>query len=263
MIGIGLGTPKDVTVKGLEIIKTSKKVFLEHYTSIQKLSKQNYEDFFEKEIIIADRNLVEKQAQKILEHAKKHDISFLVVGDVFQATTHTDLYLRAKKQDIPVKIIPNAGIMNVASHSGLQLYKFGKTTSIVFDDDGWLPKTPYETIKQNQQRGLHTLCLLDIKVAEPTKQNLRKGINKPAPPRYMTIKQAIRILEKLEKKQKQKIITPNTKLVGLARMGTDNYMKYGKLPEIKKHDFKKPLHTLIIIGKTDEIEEEMLNTLTI
>lgn len=34
IIGLGLGDPKDVTVKGLEIIKACDRVYLESYTSI-------------------------------------------------------------------------------------------------------------------------------------------------------------------------------------------------------------------------------------
>ena len=34
LIGLGLGDAKDITVKGLEIVKKAEKVFLEAYTSI-------------------------------------------------------------------------------------------------------------------------------------------------------------------------------------------------------------------------------------
>jgi len=34
LVGLGLGDPKDVTIKGLEIIKKASKVYLEAYTSI-------------------------------------------------------------------------------------------------------------------------------------------------------------------------------------------------------------------------------------
>lgn len=34
LIGLGLGDPKDITVKGLEIIKKCDRVYLEAYTSI-------------------------------------------------------------------------------------------------------------------------------------------------------------------------------------------------------------------------------------
>jgi diphthine synthase len=34
MIGLGLSDEKDITIKGLEAVKRSKAVFLEHYTAI-------------------------------------------------------------------------------------------------------------------------------------------------------------------------------------------------------------------------------------
>lgn len=34
VIGLGLGDPKDITVKGLEIVKRCERVYLESYTSI-------------------------------------------------------------------------------------------------------------------------------------------------------------------------------------------------------------------------------------
>lgn len=39
MIGLGLGDEKDITVKGLEAIRSSSKVVLEHYTSILGVDK--------------------------------------------------------------------------------------------------------------------------------------------------------------------------------------------------------------------------------
>lgn len=40
LIGLGLGDAKDVTVKGLEIIRKCDKVFLEAYTSILTVGKE-------------------------------------------------------------------------------------------------------------------------------------------------------------------------------------------------------------------------------
>lgn len=40
IIGLGLGDPKDITVKGLEIIRKCDKVFLEAYTSILSCGKE-------------------------------------------------------------------------------------------------------------------------------------------------------------------------------------------------------------------------------
>jgi len=259
MIGLGLGDKEDITLKGLSAIEQCELIFLENYTSILNNTLEELEEFYEKKITLASRDLVEKEAEKILEPAKEKNVAFLVVGDVFGATTHADLFLRAKEQDIEVKIINNTSIINAVGITGLEIYKFGKTTSIVFDDDNWLPETPYKVIKENSERGLHTLCLLDIKVAEPSKENLKKGLNKPEKPRFMTINEAIKILKKLERNLKNKIILDTTLCVGVARLGKDHKIKSGTIAELENYDFGAPLHSFIIVGKLHEIEKEMLN----
>jgi len=45
---------------------------------------------------------VEDAADEILPKREDEDVAFLVVGDPFGATTHTDLVLRAKEKDIQV-----------------------------------------------------------------------------------------------------------------------------------------------------------------
>lgn len=45
LIGLGLGDAKDITVKGLEIIKKCDKVFLEAYTSILTVGKDSLVSF--------------------------------------------------------------------------------------------------------------------------------------------------------------------------------------------------------------------------
>ncbi|MFP4567504.1 MAG: diphthine synthase [Candidatus Woesearchaeota archaeon] len=259
MIGIGLGCAQDITLKGLRAIKESDHVFFETYTSITR-AKEELEQMTNKKFIDANRDLVESCAEEIINKAKNETVSFLVIGDVFGATTHTDLYLRAKKEKIEIKIINNASILNAAGNTGLELYRFGQTTSIVFDDAGWMPNAPYNVIKQNKERGLHTLCLLDIKTAEPSIDDLKRGINKPQPPRFMTIKKAIEILEKLEEKNQENILDANTLAIGIARIGLeDETIITAPLSKLKEKDFGAPLHSLIIPGKLHEIEEEMIN----
>jgi diphthine methyl ester synthase len=259
MIGLGLGNFQDITLKGLAAVRNSKQIFLESYTSIYGSTKKDLEEFFEKEITLADRNLVESHADKILEHAKLENVAFLVIGDVFGATTHTDLFLRAKEKNIDVVVINNTSIINAVSITGLELYRFGRTASIVFDDDDWLPATPYEIIAENKKLGLHTLCLLDIKTAEPSKENLRKGIDEPEPARFLTINHALEILRKIENDKKEKVISEDTIVVGVARLGSENQLiKAGKLKDVIKFDFGEPLHSLIMPGKLHDIEKEML-----
>ncbi len=65
MIGIGLNDEKDISVKGLEMVKKSTKVFLERYTSILQVPVSKLEEFYGCEIILADREMVEKNSDEI------------------------------------------------------------------------------------------------------------------------------------------------------------------------------------------------------
>ncbi|MEE6524917.1 hypothetical protein FKM82_024664 [Ascaphus truei] len=75
-----------------------------------------------------------------------------------------------------------------------QLYNFGETVSIVFWTDTWKPESFYDKIRRNRLNGMHTLCLLDIKVKEQSIENLMKGRKVYEPPRYMTVSQAAKQL---------------------------------------------------------------------
>ncbi len=261
MIGLGLSDMKDISIKGLEAINDSSIIYLEHYTAVLHTSKEELEDYINKRIIVADRNMVEVDGDKIVDEALDNNVAFLVVGDPFVATTHADLFLRARKRGVVVKVINNASIMNAAGVVGLELYKFGKTTSIVFPDNNWLPETPYDVIKKNLSCGFHTLCLLDIKVSEPSRQDLLRGINKPLPPRFMSVKQGLEVLEMIEAKRNEGVINDDTLVVGVARLGSDDaVIKAGSVKELKEFDFGKPMHSIIIPAKElHHVEEEMIN----
>ena len=69
--------------------------------------------------------------------------AFLVVGDAFCATTHADLYLRANKLKIEVKVIHNASIISAVGCCGLQVYRFGEVVSVPLWNDKWKPDSWY------------------------------------------------------------------------------------------------------------------------
>ena len=75
-----------------------------------------------------------------------------MVGDVFAATTHTDLYLRAIERKMKVELIFNASIMTAVGCCGLQCYRFGETVSIPFFTEKWRPYSFYDKIKGNRER---------------------------------------------------------------------------------------------------------------
>lgn len=259
LIGTGLWSIRDLSVRAKEVIDACTHVYLEHYTSILKESKKEIETFLGKQIILAPREMIEQNANTILAQAKTADVALLVVGDVFGATTHTDLLLRAHAAQVKTHVLHNASILTAVGITGLELYKFGKTTSMVFFDDDWKPQTAYDVIKDNQTMGLHTLILLDIKVAEPAKKDIRSEKHTPLPSRFMTINQAIAQLHEIEQNRSDNIFTPDTLCVGVARLGSDDpCIISGNAAQLADVDFGEPLHALIIPGKLHFMEEDAL-----
>ena len=260
IIGLGLNDEKDITLKGLELIKKCSKIYLEGYTSILHCSKEDLEKLYGKTVVLADRDLVEKGGDDMVLEAKESDIAFLVAGDPVSATTHLDLFIRAKKEGVSVEIIHNASVLNAIGVVGLQLYKYGRTASIVFPQEDWKVEAHYDVVKDNMQIGLHTLCLLDIKTCEPSTEELKK--EQPAKfekPRFMTVGEGIRSLLDIETKRGEGVFTDETLCVGCARLGSpDMQIKVGTAKKLLDEDFGGPLHCLIVPGKLHFMEEEAL-----
>ena len=102
LIGLGLGGPEDVTLRGLRVMKGCAKVYLESYTSILGSAPlEELEEAYGVPIEVAPRELVESAIEPILERARTEDVAMLVVGDPFGATTHSDVLARAKPPDDP------------------------------------------------------------------------------------------------------------------------------------------------------------------
>ena len=244
LIGIGLENEKDISVKGLEIVKKADIIYLENYTSLLQCSFHDLAKFYNKEIILADRGTTEHGDKKIIEEAKTKEVVFLVIGDPFSATTHIELFKLAKENNVNVEVINNASILTTVGITGLQLYKFGRTTSIPFIKDHPNLETPYAVFQQNKEMGLHTLFLLDLK---------------PHLDQFMSVSEALSILENIEERKQEKIISQDMFVVGCAKLGTSNFViKSGKLSDVKKFDFGKPPHCLLIPGKMHFMEKEML-----
>lgn len=243
IIGIGLSDEKDITVKGLEIVKKAEFVYLETYTSVMQRSARELEKFYGKKLIHADRNLVENRPDEMIDRAKTKDVAFLVAGDPLSATTHIDLMMRAKEKGVDVKTIFNASVLTAVGITGLQLYKFGKTTSIPFTENV-KAETPYNVLKTNKENRMHTLMLLDL---DPEKK------------RFMTVNDAISILLGIEESRKENIFTEDTFVVGCARLGSDDFfIKAGKIKDLDGVRFGKPPHCLIVPSELHFMEEEAL-----
>lgn len=293
LVGLGLGDEKDITVKGLEIVRKCHKVYLEHYTSILTVGKDALERFYGREVILADRDLVEQGADELLEASKEADVAFLVVGDPFGATTHSDLVLRASAANIPHAVVHNASILNAVGCCGLQLYNFGETVSVVFWTDSWRPESFFDKIMKNRRLGFHTLCLLDIKVKEQSVENLLRGRKIYEPPRFMSVKTcAEQFLEILDNRRNRcednfedsqndvkteslsaalkngsdGALDENSLCVGVARIGADDQMIIvDTLRMMASEEVDEaiggPLHSLVIPASNPHpLELDMLRT---
>lgn len=269
LVGLGLGDELDISLRGLQVVRACHAVYLEAYTSFLSLGLgtsaiSTLEKLYGRSVILADREMVEQGAEQILEEARSLDIAFLVVGDPFGATTHTDLVVRAQKMGVKVQVIHNASVMNAVGACGLQLYRFGEAVSIPFFTDTWRPDSFYDKIKSNRSIGLHSLCLLDIRVKEPSLESLCRGKKEYEPPKYMTINTAVEQLLEVEETRKEDVYNDSTLCVGLARLGSSTEkIVAAPMKDLLTVDFGLPLHCLIITGSTHPMENEMLKYFTI
>lgn len=140
--------------------------------------------------------------------------------------------------------------MSAIGCTGLQLYNFGQTVSMVFFTETWKPSSYYDRVKENAQLGLHTLVLLDIKVKEQSLENMARGRKIYEPPRYMTVAQCASQMLETEEERQEGVYGPDSLAIGAARVGApDQKLVAGTLKELTEVDMGKPLHSLVLLGK--------------
>jgi diphthine synthase len=246
LIGLGIYDEHDIPLRALEILGDVERVYAEFYTSASNVNLKNLEKFIGKRIQILDRpDLEEHPEENVLKDSLEEKTALLVSGDPMVATTHTDLILRARKLGIETKIIHASSIYSAIAETGLQIYKFGKTTSVPFPEKSYSPTSPYDVLRDNIRTGLHTLFLLDVK---------------PAEKRFMSVNDAIKILLVIEGCKRENMFTEETRCVGAARLGNNSIIKFGQVRNLLEYDFGKPPHVLIVPGELHFMEEEMLKT---
>ncbi|EMA51558.1 diphthine synthase [Halococcus thailandensis] len=239
-VGLGLYDEHSITVEGREALRSADRVFAEFYTSrLVGTTIEELEDHHGVSIEVRDRAGVEQEPAPILDSAETGSTVFLVAGDPMVSTTHTDLRLRAHEHDIETRIIHGTTAQTAAgSLTGLQNYRFGKATTIPFAyRDRPIPESVVETIEDNRERGLHTLCYLDIKAAEG---------------RYMSADVAAGRL------------APELDGLGVvvARAGSpDPLVVADRLSALAEGAFGDPLHLLVLPGELHHLEREALEAL--
>jgi diphthine methyl ester synthase len=229
LIGLGLNL-NGISQFGLLMLKRCKKIYLENYTVDFPYSRGQLEEAFDKKIIDADREFVEGLG--IVDEAKKMDVALLVYGAPLTATTHITLIQEAKRLGIKSQVIHNASILDAVAETGLQLYKFGKITSMPdFEADSFI-----EVVKENQSIDAHSLILIDI---------------------GLEFEKALERLEKVAEEKKIKL----DKIVVCSKLGTNGKrMLYRKISDLKGEEVRAPF-CFVIPGKLHFVEKEVLEGL--
>lgn len=227
LIGLGLNE-KGYSKEAHEIISKADKVYVDTYTiEFPYDFSQLTSGFKGKKFIPAGREFVE--GMNFLNEAKQTDIVLLVYGSPLVATTHTAIIKEAVQKKIKIKIVHAGSILDAVAETGLQPYKFGKTTS--------LPNFPAESyldvVKENKKAKAHTLILVDI---------------------GMKFSEALRKLEEDSKKKKIKA----EKMLVCSRLGLeDSKIFYDSISKLRSKQIRAPF-CFIIPGDLHFFEKEFL-----
>jgi len=235
LIGLGLEL-EGISKKGLEIAKRCKKIYLEKYTVDFPYSFKDIEEIIGKKILPAERIFVE--SLEIIDEAKKMDVALLIYGSPLTATTHIALLQEAKRCRVKVEVIYNASILDAVAQTGLQLYKFGKITSMPQWDIGknFVPDSFIQVIKENISINAHSLILIDI------------GMN---------FNEALRQLKFSAKKNNLEL----GKLIVCQALGTKRKkIDYKHVDEFENENIRRP-YCIIIPAKLHFMEKDILEEL--
>lgn len=232
LIGLGLNV-KGISQQGMETVKKCKKVYLECYTVDFPYSLGELSGIIDKKIISLNRENVENM--KIIDEARKLDAALLVYGSPLVATTHISLVNEAKASGVKCKIIHNASILDAVSETGLQIYKFGKITSMPKWDKGrnFVSESFMDIVKENTSIKAHTLILADI------------GLEFP---------EAMKQLETSAKNKEIKL----KKIIVCSCLGTKHQrILYGSLDDLTGENIRNPF-CIIIPGNLHFMEREAM-----
>jgi len=245
LIGLGL-SPDLITLRGLQRIKKARKVYLDVYTSSFNGSLEEIRRIIGRDdVVLANRSMLEEQSSEIMRELKYGDVALLVIGNPLLATTHVSLLIEAKSRGHSFEVIPAPGIIpNALLLAGLMIYKIGKPVTLTYPRKGIISEYPYDVIKDNDLRNLHTTLLLEI--------DMEKGI-------MMSIPEAVKLLFRLESIRKEGVINGDRKAVAVSALGSSKQrICPRRLKELLNYEWEGP-HTLILVSpKLHFMEEEAL-----
>ncbi|MEW6035298.1 MAG: diphthine synthase [Candidatus Micrarchaeota archaeon] len=229
---IGTGVAFDLTLAGIDALKSCDEAYIETYTNpIEEGKIAGLERLIGKKLEHLGRDRLE--GPYLVQQAKTKSVCILASGDPLTATTHITLVLEARQKGVKVLVIHNSSIHSVApARAGLQVYRFGKTASLVNPRPNYKPLSSLDIIRENLVRDLHTLVLLDTE---------------PAP---MEAAAALDMLAEF------------SHAIVLSRVGhEDEKISYGAVPRLKEMPLGRPPFTIIVPARLHPVEQEYLDSL--
>ena len=248
LIGLGLHDVGDVTLKGLERIRSCDAVYAEFYTAILASTHEEVERALGRPVKVLDRMGVERGAAELVREAGRKEVALLTAGDPLTATTHTDLVVRARAAGVSVHVVHAPSIYSAAPGLlGLQHYKFGRTTTLARPEGNWFPTSPFDAIQENHARGLHTLVLLDIQAERRY---------------FMTANEGMDLLLTMGQRIGSPWFGPQAPLGVVARAGSARpVVRTGPVGELRAVDFGPPLHCMVVPGELHDVEKQAWDSL--
>jgi len=245
-VGLGISGSKSIPIEAQEVLSKADIVYIEQFTSpIGKSDLLKIKKMIKGEFRLGKRWLVE-DGSEILKNAKAKKVVLLAYGDPFVATTHIELRTRAIQEKIKTfSIHASSSLTSLIGECGLHFYKIGRIATIMSEMKSLT--TPYYVIYKNLIEGNHTVLLLEY--------NQDKNF-------FLDPKDALSGLIETEKGQKRKVIDLSSFAIITSRVGfKDQSIIAGKISSLKKIDFGKPPHTIIIPGRFHFTEADALKML--
>jgi diphthine synthase len=244
-VGLGISGFKSIPIEAIDILSNADIVYLEQFTSpIGKSDLTKIKNATKGEFKLAKRWLVE-DGNEILKNAKKKKVVLLAYGDPYIATTHIELRTRAIEEKIKTRSIhASSSLTSMIGECGLHFYKIGRIATIMSE---MALTTPYYVIYKNIIEGNHTVLLLEY--------NQDKDF-------FLDPKDALKGLLETEKGQIRNVISLSSYAIVASRIGfKDQKIISGKISSLRKIDFGKPPHTIIIPGRLHFTESDALKML--
>ncbi len=242
-VGAGLWDEQDLSRRAVAELKRCRTVFLEEYTAVlAEGSRERLAAEIGQPLVRLEREEVENPQTILaaLADPRRAPVALIVPGDPFAATTHVALRLSVEGAGHSWTYLANASVLTAAAgFLGLMAYRFGRTVSLPFREPGFSPVSPFDRIRENRSRDLHTLVLLDLR---------------PSERRFLLAPEALSWLE--EQDRERRFLSEKESVAVVARLGSPTARAWvGRASDLESVDFGPPMHVVVVLATELHFEE--------